>query len=193
MKRRRRRSESPELTNAKQKELNEAQKASDSIAVDGGSASSKTIPCYTVDRFKRELNVASGNRVQLNMRVDKYLRDRFNELAKRFGASTCEFEEALILSLDAADRGIEAFLVVTPKLNLVVQTYVMRMVKKRRRRFSQDFDAVEVLPIHGEYGVCSDCGSRYGVNKWSGHEALVYLCFSCAKDWLRNGRLRVMS
>jgi hypothetical protein len=154
------------------------------------SASNNTINCYTIDRLKQKLDVASGDRVQLNTRIDKTLREMFTELAKKFGASTCEFAEAMILSLVAADRGIEAFLVVTPKLNLVVQAYVVRMVKKRRRKLVQDFDAVEVLPVLGSSDACFNCPNDFGVNKWLAKEELVYLCSRCSKEWIKNGRIR---
>lgn len=105
-----------------------------SIATDGNPASNLSMNCYTISGFGEELGIDFGEKVQSNVRVRKWFREKEKVLSRKYGSSTCEFREAITFSLWLADQGIREFLVLTPQVNFYAQPTLLRVVKKRRRK-----------------------------------------------------------
>jgi hypothetical protein len=169
-------------------------KTNHSIAGDGEAASTVSMPCYTMSGLEQKLGVDFGEKVQSNVRVRRWFRDKEKELAEKYASSTCEFHESLVVSMWLADQGIKEFLVMTPKVNFYAQPVVVRYVKKRRRKIVvDDEEYVQVLATVGEEGKCHNCGGIHNVSSYLSADLnqRIFLCPYCAIKWSNEGLLRV--
>lgn len=127
------------------------------IATDDGTDSSASMPCYTLSGLEKRLGVDFGEKVQSNVRVRKWFREKRNELARKYGSSTCEFEEAITLSIWLADQGIKEFIILANEVKFYAQPILMRVVGKRRRLLKAE---EEIVVSEAVEPCCAFCGKR---------------------------------
>lgn len=173
------------------------EKPDHSIAVDGQPASTLSMPCYTMSDLEGKLGIDFGEKVQSNVRVRKWFREKEKELAEKYASSTCEFRESIVVSMWLADQGIKEFLILTPTVNFYAQPMVVRYVKKRRRKLSFSIEQEEYALVLSELGnsdKCYGCGGSYHVDRHLSADMSchVFLCPYCALEWGRKGKLRVI-
>ncbi len=157
-----------------------------------------SIPCYTISELEEKLGIDFGEKVQSNVRVRKWFREKEKELAKKYASSTCEFRESITVSIWLADQGIKEFLILSPRVNFYAQPYIFRFVKKRRRKppnFTVEKEEYAiVLSNLGSPDKCYGCGSDFEINPSLSADLTshVFLCRYCRVEWARKGKLRIV-
>jgi len=120
------------------------------IAVDENVAIRGSVACYTISKLEQRFGFKFSEKMQTNDRISKWVRMKEKELAKKYGSSTCEFHEMLVLSVVLADEGIKEFLILSPSVNFYAQPVLVRRVEKRRRKMVQDVEEEVVEPVVAE-------------------------------------------
>lgn len=113
-----------------------------------------TLPAYTIRDVKR---------VVMTIKIDPYIKTKFQRAMRNSGGSTCGFLEPLLYGFAVAiEKGVP---VVTS--NLTLNLTVNRITQRERRRYRRGADDIEVIKS-GSRKKCVFCGesSSWLVTRW---------------------------